>query len=56
MVGARVKMGRTVAGRRLAMGDGSARGRVAVGMPGGRVGVLTAINGVADGASVGAGV
>jgi hypothetical protein len=56
-VGARVKVGRAVAGGgRLTTGDGSAGGRVAVGMLGGRVGVLTAIRGVADGASVGAGV
>ena len=57
MVGARVKVGRAVAGGgRLATGDGSARGRVAVGMPGNRVGVLTAIRGVTDGASDGVGV
>ena len=56
-VGARVKVGRAVAGGgRLATGVGSARGRVAVGTLGGRVSVLTAIKGVADGASVGAGV
>lgn len=56
-VGARVKVGRAVAGGgRLTTGDGSTRGRVAVGTLGGRVGVLTAIRGVADGAGVDAGV